>query len=271
MPSLKAAGVALALAFASQASVAGVAQASLGGFGNLASATVRGGGGIVNFYSPFSDYSASASNGATSQTSNLSPSNWDIRSVVAQANPGGNVATAGNTNGIGGGDNPPFLMIDSTGVFANATSSPYQMAGVGPTTESTASAFREGTFNILDPFTFETVGGIIDFTFSYSLLANTIAGLDTAEASVILSFFNLANGSAQTFFDNVLGAGTRNGTFTYSMTLGADDLGYVSMSALASAISQVPEPGILLLVGSGLVGLAFVRRRRSGGADGAAA
>jgi hypothetical protein len=45
------------------------------------------------------------------------------------------------------------------------------------------------------------------------------------------------------------------------LDLGAGDFGFVSMSADA-AVSTIPEPSMLLLFGSGLFGVAMVRRRR---------
>jgi hypothetical protein len=45
------------------------------------------------------------------------------------------------------------------------------------------------------------------------------------------------------------------------MDLGAGDIGFLSMSADAT-VSAIPEPSTLLLLGSGLAGVAMVRRRR---------
>ena len=64
------------------------------------------------------------------------------------------------------------------------------------------------------------------------------------------------------FFEQLLAAGTRTGTFTYHLDLGAGDFGFLSMSADAT-VSAIPEPSMLLLLGSGLVGVAMVRRRRA--------
>ena len=103
------------------------------------------------------------------------------------------------------------------------------------------------------------VAGGIDFIFDYSLFAST-----GAEAFVLLTFANLANPLVSaTFFEQLLAAGTRTGTFTYHLDLGAEDFGFVSMSADAT-VSAIPEPSMFLLLGGGLAGVAaMVRRRRA--------
>src|SRR5690242_13791040 len=94
-PSLKAVGAALALACAGQASVAQVVTANLGGFAH-ASAVVTG-GGVINFLDRSQTYSTFATNGLVTQSSTLpsSPA-WGSSAALSQANPGGNVAHAGN-------------------------------------------------------------------------------------------------------------------------------------------------------------------------------
>ena len=257
LPSLKAVGAALALACAAQASVAAVATANLGGFGH-ASAVVTG-GGVINFVDRFQTYSTFATNGLVTQSSSLPPSfDWGTAAALSQANPGGNVAHAGNVNGTGGSDDP-FNPIDSTGVSADATTST-----AGGSAQASGSAYKEGRFNLVDPNNdFKPIAGGIDFIFDYSLFASTAAGgADNAEAFVLLTFANLSNPIlAATFFEQLLAAGTRTGTFTYHLDLGAGDFGFVSMSADAT-VSAIPEPSMLLLLGSGLAGVAMVRRRR---------
>ncbi len=263
-PSLKAVGAALALVCASQASVAGDATASLGGFGK-ASAVVTG-GGVINFVDRFQSYETFATNGLVTQSSSPFSFDWGTASALSQANPGGTAGRAGNVNGVGGADDP-FNPIDSTGVSANATTptSPALFA------QASGSASKEGTFNLVDAVDLTTpVAGGIDFIFDYSLLA-TAGGADTAEAFVLLTFANLANPIFSTsFFEQLLAAGTRTGTFRYHLDLGAGEFGFVSMSADA-AVSTIPEPSMLLLFGSGLFGVAMVRRRREKQGVGAAA
>ena len=258
LPSLKAVGAALALACAGQASDAAVVTANLGGFGH-ASAVVTG-GGVINFVDRFQTYSTFATNGLVTQSSSLPPSfDWGTAAALSQANPGGNVAHAGNVNGTGGSDDP-FNPIDSTGVSADATTST-----AGGSAQASGSAYKEGRFNLVDPNNdFKPIAGGIDFIFDYSLFASTAAGgADNAEAFVLLTFANLANPIfSATFFEQLLAAGTRTGKFTYHLDLGAGDVGYLSMSAEATAISPIPEPSMLLLFGTGLFGVAMVRRRR---------
>lgn len=258
-PTLKAVGAALVLACAAQASVAQVVTANLGGFGH-ASAVVTG-GGVINFLDRSQTFSTFATNGLVTQSSTLPSSpGWGTATSLSQANPGGNVAHAGNVNGTGGADDP-FNPIDSTGVAADATTSTVPAAGLF--TRASGSAFKDGRFNLVDGSDLTTpVAGGIDFIFDYSLFASTVAG-GLADASVRLTFDNLSNAVLPAvFFQQLLAAGTRTGTFTYHLDLGAGDFGFISMSADALSISPVPEPSMLLLFGSGLFGVAMVRRRR---------
>ena len=252
-------GAAIALACACQASVAAVATANLGGFGH-ASAVVTG-GGVINFVDRFQSYETFATNGPVTQSSTPFSFDWGTAAALSLANPGGTVAHAGNVNGTGGSDDP-FNPIDSTGVSADATASMPPASGLF--NQASGSAYKEGLFNLVDPSDLTTpVAGGIDFIFDYSLFASTAAGgADNAEAFVLLTFANLANPIfSATFFEQLLAAGTRAGTFTYHLDLGAGDFGFVSMSADA-AVSTIPEPSMLLLFGSGLFGVAMVRRRR---------
>ena len=124
--------------------------------------------------------------------------------------------------------------------------------------QASGSAYKEGVFNLVSSLDLTTpVAGGIDFIFDYSLFASTAAGgADNAEAFVLLTFANLANPLLPaTFFEQLLAAGTRTGTFTYHLDLGAGDFGFVSMSAEAT-VSAIPEPSMLLLFGSGLFGVA---------------
>jgi len=257
LPSLKAVGAALALACAAQASVAAVATANLGGFGH-ASAVVTG-GGVINFVDRFQSYETFATNGLVTQSSTPFSFDWGTAAALSQANPGGTIAHAGNVNGTGGSDDP-FNPIDSTGVSADATTS----NASGFLSRASGSASKEGLFNLVDSVDLTTpVAGGIDFIFDYSLLASTAAGgADTAEAFVLLTFANLSSPIfSVSFFEQLLAAGTRTGTFRYHLDLGAGDFGFVSMSADAT-VSAIPEPSMFLLFGSGLFGVAMVRRRR---------
>ena len=259
LPSLKAVGAALALACACQASVAGDAGATLGGFGK-ASAVVTG-GGVINFVDRFQSYETFATNGLVTQSSAPFSFDWGTAAALSLANPGGTVAHAGNVNGTGGSDDP-FNPIDSTGVSADATALVPPASGLF--NRASGTAYKEGRFNLVDAVDLTTpVAGGIDFIFDYSLFASTAAGGgDNAEAFVLLAFADLANPLvAATFFEQLLAAGTRTGTFTYHLDLGAGDFGFLSMSAGAT-VSAIPEPSMLLLFGSGLFGVAMVRRRR---------
>ena len=254
LPSLKAMGAALVLACAGQASVAADGAANLGGFGH-ASAVVTG-GGVINFVDRFQSYETFATNGLVTQSSTPFSFDWSTAAVLSQA-PGGTVAHAGNVNGTGGADDP-FNPIDSTGVSADATVS--TVFG----SRASGSASKEGLFNLVSAQDLTTpVAGGIDFIFDYSLFTSAGAGgANSAEAFVLLTFANLANPAfTATFFEQLLAAGTRTGTFTYHLDLGAGDFGFVSLSAGAT-VSAIPEPSMLLLFGSGLFGVAMVRRRR---------
>ena len=255
LPSLKAVGAALALACAGQVSVGAVVTANLGGFAK-ASAVVTG-GGVINFLDRFQTYSTFATNGPVTQSSAPSSFDWGSTALLSQANPGGNVAHAGNVNGSGGSDDP-FNPIDGTGVSADATTS----NASGFLSRASGSASKEGQFNLVSSLDFITpVAGGIDFIFDYSLLA-TAGGTENAEAFVLVTFDNVSDALVPgVFFEQLLAAGTRNGTFRYHLDLGAGDIGYLSMSAGAQ-VAAVPEPSMLLLFGSGLAGVAMVRRRR---------
>ena len=259
LPSLKAVGAALALACAGQASVAAVATANLGGFGH-ASAVVTG-GGVINFVDRFQTYETFATNGLVTQSSAPFSFDWGTAAALSQANPGGNVAHAGNVNGTGGSDDP-FNPIDSTGVSADATTSTFRLPGFLPERREVPPRRDCSTWSSSLDLTTPVAGGI-DFIFDYSLFASTAAGgADNAEAFVLLTFDNLSNPIFPAiFFEQLLAAGTRTGTFTYHLDLGAGDFGFVSMSADAT-VSAIPEPSMLLLFGTGLFGVAMVRRRR---------
>jgi len=253
LPSLKAVGAALALACAGQASVAAVATANLGGYGH-ASAVVTG-GGVINFVDRFQTYETFATNGLVTQSSTPFSFDWGTAAALSQANPGGNVAHAGNVNGAGGSDDP-FNPIDSTGVSTDATASTVFGSG------ASGSASKEGQFNLVSSLDFTTpVAGGIDFIFDYSL-SRAAAGADNAESFVLLTIENLFDVALPgVFFEQLLAGGTRTGTFTYHMDLGAGDIGFLSMSADAT-VSAIPEPSMFLPFGSGLFGVAMVRRRR---------
>lgn len=265
LPFFRTVGTALALACASHGSVAGIVNASLGGFGSRALATVTG-GGILNFFDPFGAYSTSASNGATTESQSLMPLNWNSIEITSQADPGGNLAQAGNTNGFSGSDNPPFLMVDSTGVRANVSTSTTPMLGLGPTTQAYASAYKEGLFNLVDPNTLKPVAGTIDFSFDYSLQVSAMDELDSVTSNVLLNIRTLSD-PGRTFFEELITPGIREGNFSYSLDFGTGDTGYFAMSVQAQAVSQIgvsqiPEPAMLYLVGTALAGLVLVGRRR---------
>lgn len=85
-----------------------------------------------------------------------------------------------------------------------------------------------------------------DYTFySYS-------NFNTIEKDVehILTYYNSGLKQVAIFLDDQLDGTPR-------------DYDYTDMTVMASDVAPVPEPGTLLLLGSGLIGLAYLKRRKS--------
>lgn len=115
----------------------------------------------------------------------------------------------------------------------------------------------------LDPLAFETIvdsdlsmSGVVDFA-ELSLLSDfELEGLQMG-----LDSFTLATLSFDT-----LAVGTSPLTFFIDESIGKDVKGrnaqVLDLTAGSGSISAVPEPGTLLLIGAGLVGMAGLKRKR---------
>jgi hypothetical protein len=155
------------------------------------------------------------------------------------------------------------LMLVSLCMVAQAGTIPFSQGfienNVGPFTQidviappgSTLAATDGGTLLTPAYETWSFTPGISDFTF-------TLTGQqpDTPDLPAVMAFFAL---NGEIIVDSATVTFV-NGQFDSIGTL--DGSAYQEMVAGALAAGQVPEPAAYLLMGSGMIGLALVRRKR---------
>jgi hypothetical protein len=160
--------------------------------------------------------------------------------VVQFSNPMGNWivnVTTGITNPVLGSATSPHMDLNSVNV--NSTSGGTLLIG-----------FSEDGFGPFDGWLQSSVGGVTTGTAEF---ASGINGLDTLISSFGPfrgAFSGSTSAAASLSSDDILWLGAK---ITHNSGWGSTSFNYEV---------KVPEPGMLLLFGSGLVGLAFFRRRK---------
>jgi len=146
-------------------------------------------------------------------------------------------------------DNPGFLSPvagANTGTFAPLAGAPVTMAPGLP--NGFAIPFSTG-FNAISPFDLFTVGGFSFFLTDYTATYN-YGGTGCTNATCLAI-------SGDGYFT---GNGYANSPATFTLTTQETD-GQTSTTFSASSVAT-PEPGSLVMVGSGLLGLAGLARRK---------
>jgi hypothetical protein len=155
--------------------------------------------------------------------------------------------------------------------FLTASTTPSANPVGTPRNQATANAVQSGLFSL-------TEGGTVTFTVDYILSVNR-PGNGVTDLSTAFVHFNaesedgLSGGDRtdQLFsFNQLAGVGTRNGSFSVTVSLLADQFGFYTLDgsaesfAVAAVAAPVPEPQEWALMLAGLAGLgAYARKRKA--------
>jgi hypothetical protein len=107
----------------------------------------------------------------------------------------------------------------------------------------------------------------VTFTVGYTLGVSSPGGNAITDFATALLNFNLGDGDANSggsmsdqlaSFSQFAGLGSKSGTFTLAVSLGADETGFYTLSGNAESfsIAAIPEPGEWALMGGGLFAMA---------------
>ena len=248
LPKPKALGVAVALACSGVAALAGDSSVLITDFSYVSSA------GTLTWLDPFQSFQTTALNGGGlfgSKSDSFETDDYNF--AIAGANVSNAQAAISTT--------APQTF------FASAATTKSANPQGTPPNQGTAIANQSGSFTLSQP-------GTVTFTVGYTLGVSSPCGNAITDFATALLNFNLGDGDANSggslsdqlaSFSQLAGVGSKSGTFTLAVSLGADETGFYTLSGNAESfsIAAIPEPGEWALMGGGLFAMAaFLRRRR---------